>query len=153
MNAVSASLTAPESGPIQLEFFPGRACVPPGEACHDSEYSENETESPGRCIGRHHPETEHQVNRRDPAEEAPTGREAHRGETQKRRNEAGRESEVAIVPLKLGITGPRGGPLLSSSERNRESLPDCPLQPGTVTAPLHFIDQATVAATCFYRDR
>jgi len=45
-----------------------------------------------------------------------------------------RESEVAVVPMKLGITEPREGPLLSSSERNRERLPDCPrkerLNPG-----------------------
>ena len=48
----------------------------------------------------------------------------------------GRESEVATVPLKPGITGSREGPLLSSSERNRERLPDCPrkgrLNPGPV---------------------
>jgi hypothetical protein len=46
----------------------------------------------------------------------------------------GRESEVAEVPLKLGTTEWREGPLLSSSERNRERLPDCPrkerLNPG-----------------------
>jgi hypothetical protein len=46
----------------------------------------------------------------------------------------GRESEVATVPLKPGITGSREGPLLSSSERNRERLLDCPrkgkLNPG-----------------------
>jgi hypothetical protein len=45
-----------------------------------------------------------------------------------------RESEVAVVPMKLGTTEPREGPLLSSSERNRERLPDCPrkerLNPG-----------------------
>ena len=41
---------------------------------------------------------------------------------------------MAEVPMKLGIIGPREGPLLSSSERNRERLPDCPregrLNPG-----------------------
>ena len=37
VNAVSASLTPPVITPIQLELFPGRACVPRGEACHDSE--------------------------------------------------------------------------------------------------------------------
>jgi hypothetical protein len=65
VNAVSASLTPPVSRPIQLELFPGASLCPQGEACHDSEYSENETESPGRCIGRQHAQTEHQVNRRD----------------------------------------------------------------------------------------
>ena len=46
----------------------------------------------------------------------------------------GRESEVAEVPVKLAINEWREGPLLSSSERNRERLPDCPrkgrLNPG-----------------------
>jgi hypothetical protein len=59
VNAVSASLAPPVITPIQLELIPGRAC-------HDSEVSENQTDSPGRCIGRRHAETEHQVNRRDP---------------------------------------------------------------------------------------
>jgi hypothetical protein len=44
--------------------------------------------------------------------------------------------EVAIVPMKLGKTEWREGPLLSSSERNRERLPDCArkgmLNPGPV---------------------
>jgi hypothetical protein len=46
----------------------------------------------------------------------------------------GRESEVAKVPMNFGTTGGREGPLLSSSERNRERPPDCPrkerLNPG-----------------------
>jgi len=46
----------------------------------------------------------------------------------------GRESEVAKVPLNFGTTEGREGPLLSSSERNRERQPDCPrkgrLNPG-----------------------
>ena len=45
-----------------------------------------------------------------------------------------RESEVAEVPVKLGTTEWREGPLLSSSGRNRERLPDGPrkgrLNPG-----------------------
>jgi hypothetical protein len=47
-----------------------------------------------------------------------------------------RESEVAEVPMKLATSGWREGPLLSSSERSRERLPDCPrkgrLNPGPV---------------------
>ena len=35
------------------------------------------------------------------------------------------ESEVVTVPMKLGITEWREGPLLSSSDRNRERQPDC----------------------------
>ena len=41
VNAVSASSTPPVITPIQLDLFPGRACLLRGEACHDSEYSEN----------------------------------------------------------------------------------------------------------------
>jgi len=48
----------------------------------------------------------------------------------------GRESEVATVPRNFGITEGRKGPLLSSSERNRERQPDCPrkgrLNPGPI---------------------
>jgi hypothetical protein len=43
---------------------------------------------------------------------------------------------VATVPRNFGTTGGREGPLLSSSERNRERQPDCPrkgrLNPGPV---------------------
>ena len=66
VNAVTASLTPPAITPIQLEFFPGRACVPKGEACYGSESGEKHAEPPGRCIGRQHAETDHRVNRRDP---------------------------------------------------------------------------------------
>jgi hypothetical protein len=45
-----------------------------------------------------------------------------------------RESEVAVVPKKLGKAEWRKGPLLPSSVRRRERLPDCPregrLNPG-----------------------
>ena len=36
------------------------------------------------------------------------------------------ELEVAVVPMNFGKTEGREGPLLSSSERNRERQPDCP---------------------------
>ena len=38
----------------------------------------------------------------------------------------GRELEVAIVPMNFGTTEGREEPLLSSGERYRERLPDCP---------------------------
>ena len=66
VNVVSASLTPPAITPIQLDFIPGASLSPRGEACHGSEYSERQSESPGRCRGRWHAETAHQVNRRDP---------------------------------------------------------------------------------------
>lgn len=37
-----------------------------GEACHDSECSKNGTESPGRCIGRQHTETDFKLTTRGP---------------------------------------------------------------------------------------
>ena len=59
-----------------------------------------------------------------------------RGEPENAGTKPGRESEVAAVPKKLGKTEWREGPLLSSSERNRERQPDCPrkgrLNPGPV---------------------
>ena len=66
VNVVSASSTPPAITPIQLDLFPGASLSPRGEACHGSEYSERESEPPGRCRGRWHAETVHQVNRRDP---------------------------------------------------------------------------------------
>ncbi len=92
VNAVSASLTPPVSRPIQLELFPGRACVPEAKPA---------TVQPSARLG---------LDRRDgvsgggtqrqrikltgeilfgPAEKNPTGREAHKGSTRKRGNEAG----------------------------------------------------------------
>ena len=38
----------------------------------------------------------------------------------------GRESEVAIVPMNLGITEGREGPLLPSSVQRWERQPECP---------------------------
>jgi len=71
-----------------------------------------------------------------PAEGTPTGRGRIRGEPESVVTKPGRESEVAKVPRNFGRTGGREGPLLSSSERNRERLPDCPregrLNPGPV---------------------
>jgi hypothetical protein len=92
VNAVSASLTPPVSRPTQLELFPGRACVPEAKPA---------TVQPSTRLG---------LDRRDgvsggstqrqriqltgetlfgPAEKNPTGREAHKGSTRKRSNEAG----------------------------------------------------------------
>ena len=68
-----------------------------------------------------------------PPEATPSGREAYKGEPESAVTKPGRESEVVTVPRNFGKTG---GPLLSSSERNRERLPDCPregrLNPGPV---------------------
>ena len=66
VNAVSASLTPPVIRPIQLDLFPGRACVPEAKPATDRSTARSRTGSPGRCIGRRHAEKAHQVNRRDP---------------------------------------------------------------------------------------
>jgi RNA-directed DNA polymerase len=92
VNAVSASSNPPVSRPIQLDLFPGRACVP--KAKPDTI----------RSTARMEPDCRDGVSgggtRRQtieltgetlfgPAEETPSGREAYKGETRKRGNEAG----------------------------------------------------------------
>ncbi len=137
VNAVSASLTPPVSTPIQLELFPGRACVLKAKP---ATIRSTARMNPNRRDGVSGGSTQRQTIQLTgetlfgPAEEAPSGREAYKGETRKRGTKPGRESEVATVPRNLGTTGGREGPLLSSSERNRERQPDCPrkgrLNPG-----------------------
>jgi hypothetical protein len=64
----------------------------------------------------------------------------------------GRESEVATVPRNFGRTEGREGPLLSSIERNRERLPDCPrkerLNPGPVKLGAKRPRDSTMPANC-----
>src|SRR5207253_2586029 len=61
-----------------------------------------------------------------PPEETPSGREAYKGKPESAATKTGRESEMATVPLNFGKTGGREGPLLSSSDQNRERQPECP---------------------------
>ena len=92
VNAVSASLTPPVSRPIQLDLFPGRACVP--KAKPDTIRSTARVK-PNRRDGVSGGGTQRQTIELTgetlfgPAEETPTGREAYKGETRKRSNEAG----------------------------------------------------------------
>jgi len=137
VNAVSASLTPPVSRPTQLELFPGRACVPEAKPA-----TVQRSARPGldRRDGVSGGGTQRQRIKLTgetlfgPAENHPTGREAYKVAPESAVTKPGRESEVAAVPMKFGTTGPREGPLLSSSGRNRERLPDCPregrLNPG-----------------------
>jgi hypothetical protein len=67
VNAGTASLTPPVITPIQLELFPGRACSPEAKPDTIRSAAGTKAESPGRCMGRRHAETDHSVNRRDPA--------------------------------------------------------------------------------------
>src|SRR5579863_6191061 len=92
VNAVSASLTPPVSRPIQLELFPGRACVLKAKPVTIRSTARMK---PNRRDGVSGGSTQRQNIKLTgetlvgPAEEAPTGREAYKGETRKRRNEAG----------------------------------------------------------------
>ena len=92
VNAVSASSTPPAITPIQLDLIPGASLSLGGEACHGPEYSENGT---GRRDGVEGGGTQRQrieltgETLFGPAEETPRGREAYKGETRKRSNEAG----------------------------------------------------------------
>ena len=92
VNAVSASLTPPVSRPIQLELFPGRACVLKAKPATIRSTARME---PNRRDGVSGGSTQRQNIKltgetlQGPAEEAPPGREAYKGGTRKRGNEAG----------------------------------------------------------------
>ena len=92
VNAVSASSYPPAITPIQLEFFPGRAF--PLEA-KPATVRNAARMKPGRRDGVEGGGTQRQristtgETLFGPAEENPSGREAYKGETRKRSNEAG----------------------------------------------------------------
>ena len=91
VNAISASSYPPAITPIQLEFFPGRACPLEAKPATDRKAARV---NPVRRDGVQGGGT--QTQRIDttgetlfgPAEATPTGREAYKGETRKRSNEA-----------------------------------------------------------------
>jgi len=91
VNAVSASSYPPAIRPIQLELFPGRAC--PLEAKPATDRSTARMD-PARRDGVQGGGTQRQristtgETRFGPAEATSTGREAYKGETRKRSNEA-----------------------------------------------------------------
>src|SRR5229473_2562937 len=92
VNAVTASTTPPVSRPTQLELFPGRACVPKAKPVTIRNTASIE---PNRRDGVSGGSTQRQTIQLTgetlfgPAEETSTGREAHKGRTRKRGNEAG----------------------------------------------------------------
>jgi retron-type reverse transcriptase len=92
VNAVTASTTPPVSRPTQLELFPGRACVPKAKPVTIRNTARME---PNRRDGVSGGSTQRQTIQLTgetlfgPAEETPTGREAYKGRTRKRGNEAG----------------------------------------------------------------
>ena len=92
VNAVSASLTPPVSTPTQLDLFPGRACVPKAKPATIRSRASME---PNRRDGVSGGGTQRQTIQLtgetlfSPEEETSFGREAYKGETRKRDNEAG----------------------------------------------------------------
>src|SRR3954468_24545122 len=92
VNVVSASSAPPAITPIQLDLFPGRAC--PLEAKPATDRSTARME-PVRRDGVEGGGTQRQristtgETLFGPAEATPSGREAYKGKTRKRRNDAG----------------------------------------------------------------
>lgn len=92
VNAVSASTTPPAITPIQLELFPGRACVPKAKPATSRSTARS---NPNRRDGVSGVSTQRQTIKLTgetlfgPSEKTPSGREAHKGRTRKRSNEAG----------------------------------------------------------------
>ena len=92
VNVATASTTPPAIKPIQLELFPGRAC--PLEAKPAMTRS-TARKQPSRRDGVQDDGTQRQRIKLTgetlfgPAETTPTGREAYKGRTRKRRNKAG----------------------------------------------------------------
>lgn len=139
VNVVSASSAPPVITPIQLELFPGRACLLEAKPATSRSTARN---TPKRQDGVEDGGTQRQSIKLTgetlfgPSEETSCGREAHKGKPESAVTKLDRESEVATVPMNFGRTEGREGPLLSSSERNRERQPDCPrkgrLNPGPV---------------------
>ncbi len=91
VNAVSASSYPPAIMPIQLELFPGRACPLEAKPATDRSVAR---ETPGRRDGVKGGGTQRQristtgETLFGPAEETSCGREAYKGETRKRGNDA-----------------------------------------------------------------
>src|SRR6266478_6118149 len=92
VNAVSASSYPPAITPIQLDLFPGRACPLEVKPATDRN---NARTNPVRRDGVEGGGTQRQristtgETLFGPAEATPTGREAYKGETRKRSNDAG----------------------------------------------------------------
>ena len=147
VNAISASSYPPASKPIQLDLFPGRACPLEAKPATDRNAARV---NPARRDGVQGGGTQRQristtgETLFDPAEATPSGREAYKGKPESAvtmpsnalSTLAPRESEVAVLPMNLGKTEGREGPLLPSIVQSWERQPDCPrkgrLHPGPV---------------------
>ena len=145
VNAVTASSYPPAITPTQLDLFPGRAY--PLEAKPATDRSTARME-PVRRDGVEGGGTQRQristtgETLFGPVEATPSGREAYpvgkriRVIPESAATTPSRESEVAVVPLNLGKTEGREGPLLPSLVHCGERQPDCPregrLNPGPI---------------------
>ena len=139
VNAVTASSYPPAITPIQLDLFPGRACPLKAKPATDRKAAKI---NPIRRDGVEGGSTQRQrINttgetRFGPAEATPTGREAYKGETRKRGNDA--EPGVGGGHSTSEPRENRGeeGPLLPSLVHCGKGQPDCPregrLHPGPI---------------------
>lgn len=92
VNAVSASSTPPAITPIQLELFPGRACPLKAKPATIPSTARNSRNCRDGVEGVSTQRQTIQLTGETlfgPWEETPDGREAHKGRTRKRRNDAG----------------------------------------------------------------
>ena len=139
VNAVTASSYPPAITPTQLDLFPGRAC--PLEAkpatdrniasvspvCRDSVEGGGAQRQRINTTGR--PGSVRRGRLR------PVGKRI-RAKPESAATMPSRESEVAILPMNLGKTEGREGPLLPSFVQCWERQPDCPregrLNPGPI---------------------
>jgi hypothetical protein len=156
VNAVSASSYPPAITPTQLDLFPGRACpleakpVMDRNAARVNPVRRDGVEGGGTqrqristtagtvcrgrsaCGKRYPPERPCSVRRR---QLRPVGRRI-RAKPESAGSMPSRESEVAVVPVNLGKTEGREGPLLPLRVQRWERQPDCPregrLNPGPI---------------------
>src|SRR5713101_63143 len=115
VNAVTASSYPPAITPIQLDLFPGRACPLEVKPATD------------RNAARVNPDRRRRLR--------PVGKRI-RAKPESAGTTPSRESVVAVVPMNLGKTEGREGPLLPSFVQSWERQPDCPrkgrLHPGPI---------------------
>ena len=139
VNAISASSYPPAIKPIQLDLFPGLACPLKAKPATDRNAARV---NPARRDGVEGGGTQRQristtgETLFGPAEATPSGREAYKGETRKRGNDAEQGDGGGRSTEEPRENRGREGPLLPSSVQSWERQPDCPrkgrLHPGPI---------------------
>ena len=131
VNAVSASSDPPAITPIQLDLFPGRACPLEAKPATDRDIARI---NPVRRDGVQGDGTQRQRIRTTgeprfgPAEATLSGREAYKGETRKRSNDAEPGVGGGRSTVEPRENRGREGSLLPSFVPSWERQPDCPRQ-------------------------